>query len=108
MLSRIDRLKIEKCTDEQRRSDDQDEREGHFADHKHGAKPGAAKAHPATAAAFIQGSCEIGPGSADGWDQAKENPGEDRNAQREEQDMQIEGNGRGIFADARKTSRAGA
>ena len=60
-----------------------------------------AKAQAGTAGIFVERRSKIWSRGADGGDQTKEDSGENRNAQRKQQDADIERDGRTIFSDAR-------
>src|ERR1700751_5566749 len=60
------------------------------------------------AAVFIEGRCQIRSRGADCRDQAKEDSGEKRNAERKEQDVDVECDSRTIFSDARNIARVNA
>ena len=55
----IDRLQVHKCANEQRRSDDQNERQSHFANDQKRTHLAAAEAYTGAVAALVQGCCKI-------------------------------------------------
>ena len=71
-------------------------------------EPAAAEADAGAVAALIERGGKIVAGGADGGNQAEENPGKNRDAQGEQQDVEIERDGRSVFADARKDVGADA
>ena len=98
----IDGLELHECANQQRGSDDQNQREGHLRHDQYGAELAAAKADAGAAAALVERGSKVGARGADRRHEAEENPGEDRDAEGKEQDGWIEGHAASGFADSRK------
>ena len=86
----MDVLQPDEALQQQARADQQHERERHFGDDERVAKPIAADAAGRTAAAFLQRFGQFRLAARERGDEADDNSGHDRGAERHEQDAQIE------------------
>ena len=92
--------------DQERGSDEQNERERDFADDEQRAHLALAEAGAGAVAAFLERGVEVGTRGSDGGEESEENAGEQRDGEREDEDAPVEADGGSVFADARQVGGA--
>ena len=101
----INRAQRERGADEQRRSDEQDERQRDFDDNEDRSRLVLPEAGPRSAGALLERRREIGARGVERGDQAEDDAGGERDANRERQYAHVHRHERAVAADARQSGR---
>src|ERR1035441_4169163 len=100
--ARIDAAQGDKCADEQRRANEQNQRQRDFADDEQGPSLALAEAGAGAAAAFFERGVEVGSRGADGGKEPEEDSGEKGNGEGECEDTPVNSDRSAVFSNAGK------